>query len=82
MEFYINNKVLAPRCETEEVVEKVIKEIKAEHLQNKEIEILDLCSGSGIIGITLFLELKKAKISCADISRSALKVAKKNAKKH
>lgn len=81
-EFYINNKVLAPRCETEEVVEKVIKEIKAEHLQNKEIEILDLCSGSGIIGITLFLELKKAKITCADISRPALKVAKKNAKKH
>ena len=81
-DFFINNKVLAPRPETEQVVEHTIKEIKAEHLHNKEIHILDLCTGSGIIGITLAQELKKSKITCVDISRPALKVAKKNAKKH
>lgn len=76
-EFYINNFVLAPRKETELLVEKVLKVI--EKTNKKSLNILDLCCGSGAIGLTL---AKYAKVSCkvtlADISLKALKVTKKN----
>jgi release factor glutamine methyltransferase len=67
--------VLTPRQETEILVEKVINDYK----NTKNISILDLCTGSGIIAVTLKKYLQ-AEITASDISNKALKVAKKNAK--
>ena len=77
-EFYINNHVLAPRKETELLVEKVLE---FENSFNQPIKILDLCCGSGVIGLSLAKYSKKqADVTLLDKSLSALKVAQKNAK--
>ncbi len=77
--FAVNNNVLIPRQETELVCEQALKRI------GKDDKVLDMCCGSGAIGITLALECKngskKASVLCADISKDALKVAKFNAKR-
>lgn len=77
-EFLVNKHVLIPRFETEELVEKTLKLIN--NLESKKIDILDIGTGSGCIAITLKKELKDADIDAIDISKKALKVAKKNAK--
>lgn len=71
----INKNVLIPRPETEFLVEKVIKLIKNNNLEN--IKVLDLCTGSGCIAIALSKELK-INVTASDISKKALDVAKEN----
>lgn len=73
----VNKNVLIPRFETEELVEKTIKRIKNKF--DQQINILDLCTGSGCIAITLKKELN-SNITAADISIDALEVAKENIK--
>ncbi len=77
--FKVNKNTLIPRFETEQLVEQTLKYIK-EKYKNKNIEVLDLCTGSGCIGITLKREIPSLSVTITDISRKALKVAKKNAK--
>lgn len=77
-EFKVNEHTLIPRPETEELVLKVI-----EHASEVKAPIIvDVGTGSGVIAITLALEVPGATIIATDISASALSVAKKNAKKH
>lgn len=71
----VNKNVLIPRYETEELVEKTIKKIKNKF--NKKIDVLDLCTGSGCIAITLKKELN-SNVTATDISSDALEVAKEN----
>lgn len=71
--FYVNNNVLCPRPETELLAEQVIK------LANCESKILDLCTGSGCLAITI-QKKTGAKMVASDVSKKALYVAKKNAK--
>ena len=73
----VNENVLIPRFETEELVEKTIKRLK----KKKNLEIVDLGTGSGCIAITLAKNLK-CKMDAVDISGEALEVAKKNALNH
>lgn len=76
--FAVDNRVLIPRPETELVTEQAI--LRA----NDGDKALDLCCGSGAIGATLALECKNrgknVSVTCADVSKDALKVAKYNAK--
>ena len=72
--FQIDKNVLIPRQETELVCEQALK-----HITNKS-KVLDLCCGSGVLGITIALE-KGAKVTLGDISKDALAVAKFNNKK-
>ena len=77
--FKVTKDVLSPRMETEELIYRVIKYVKT--TKKDSIKILDLCTGSGIIAITLKKELKLKSVGliASDISEEALKVAKENA---
>ena len=75
----VNKNVLIPRYETETLTYKTINYIKQKY-KNKKIKILDLCTGSGCIAITLKKEIKNSDIVASDISNKAIKVAKENAK--
>ena len=75
--FKVNENVLIPRFETEELVEKTIKYINK--YLDKKVDILDLGTGSGCIAITLKKELD-CNVDAVDISPKALEVAKLNAK--
>lgn len=88
--FYVDNNVLIPQPDTEILVEnvlKICKNMQKQDNKNKEdisnaIEILDLCTGSGAIAISLDKTLSKdnitVKIIASDISKEALQVAQKN----
>lgn len=71
--FFVTKDVLCPRPETELLVEECLK------FASKKTAVLDLCTGSGAIAITIKKNCN-AKVSASDISKKALKVAKKNAK--
>ena len=76
MEFKVTPDVLIPRPETEELVEMVLKKIP-----DHPVRILDMGTGSGVIGVTLALELKEraGEVVLADISPQALDLALENA---
>jgi len=78
-DFIVNKNVLIPRQETEEVVDYAIK--KARQNFTKPLKIVDICTGSGILGLTLAKNLPYEKVVMTDISESAIEVAKTNAKK-
>jgi len=77
--FKVTPDVLIPRPDTETVVDKVLH-IYPE--RNRKLRILDLCAGSGCIGITLALEFPEARAILMDISTGALQVAKENIARH
>ena len=74
LEFFVNRHTLIPRQDTETLVEKVLEQHK-----EKEVSLLDMCTGSGCIAISLAKLGGYAQVEAADISEEALKVAKKNA---
>ncbi|UCD66746.1 MAG: peptide chain release factor N(5)-glutamine methyltransferase [Deltaproteobacteria bacterium] len=81
--FKVTKDVLIPRPETEFLLEKALAVLKGmEGDSKKKVKILDLGTGSGVIGIVLALELLTAKVTAIDYSLNALKVANHNAKKH
>ena len=77
LRFNVNKKVLAPRMETEILVEEVLKSAK----ERKKCEILDIGTGSGAIAVSI-AKNSPAKVVAVDISKQALEVAKDNAKKN
>lgn len=72
--FHVNEHVLIPRPETEELVQHVIKEVSG-----RPVTIVDIGTGSGIIACTLALELGDSTVYATDISEDALAVAQQNA---
>lgn len=73
--FYVNDSVLIPRPETEQLIKLVVDEFKVKN----ELSILDIGTGSGCIAITLAKEIPQAQVFALDVSESALAVARRNA---
>ena len=74
--FYIDERVLIPRFETEELVENTINYIKKYF--KEPVDIIDLGCGSGVIGLTLEKKVSTNSVDLIDISKEALEVAKTN----
>ena len=85
LRFLVNESVLIPRPETEELVELILKSFlplphpKGDKLANGNIRILDIGTGSGCIAVSLAKNMPLSKVSAIDISEDALRIAKKNA---
>ena len=75
LNFFVDENVLIPRQDTEILVEEVIKIAQKTNAK----KILDLCTGSGAIAVSLAKYLPQSEITAIDISNDALKIAKKNA---
>lgn len=82
-EFYVDKNVLIPQPDTEILVEEAIKILKEKTFQKNKINILDLCTGSGAIIVSLGKELEKISEKYnfygTDISEKAIEIAQKNA---
>lgn len=74
LDFIVRENVLIPRNDTEPMTEMAIK-----HIGNKDMRVLDLCCGSGCIGLSIAYYCKNAKVVLGDISDGALALTKDNA---
>lgn len=77
IDLYVDENVLIPRFETEELVENTIEKLK----KIKNPKVLDLCCGSGAIGIAIKTKIN-SNVVMSDISKNAIEVAKKNCEKY
>lgn len=79
MDFFVNENVLIPRPETEELVFHIKQEFEGKTDANADYEVLDIGTGSGCIAVSLAKLLSNSHITAIDISTGALEVARRNA---
>jgi release factor glutamine methyltransferase len=82
MTFFVNENVLVPRPETEELLEMAIKKIQSVNAISEKIKILDIGTGSGVIPMVLKKHFPQAEVLSVDFSEKALETARKNAAFH
>lgn len=75
MDFYVDENVLIPQPDTEILVEEVLSIIE----KQESLSVLDMCTGSGAIAVSIAKNTNNCKVYAVDISNTALEVAKKNA---
>jgi len=82
LEFFVNKSVLVPRPDTETLVdaalERILPRTNANQHEQEKIMLLDLCTGSGAVAISLKHEIPELEVYATDISSDALEVAKEN----
>ncbi|KYC98898.1 peptide chain release factor N(5)-glutamine methyltransferase [Bacillus amyloliquefaciens] len=78
-EFFVNDDVLIPRPETEEVVFHLLDKQKRVFSEGERLNVIDIGTGSGAIAVTLALECGHFSVAASDISKEALQVAERNA---
>lgn len=78
VDFYVNNSVLIPRVETEEIIDLIKEYINKEIDKNKKLSVCDIGAGCGNIAITLKKLFENADITAIEISEKAIQVIKKN----
>lgn len=89
LEFTVNEHVLIPRQDTETLVEDAMEVITKNQLRGeplsikakRDYDVLDLCCGSGAIGVSLAALCPNVKVTCSDLSKDAIAVAKQNVAK-
>lgn len=79
-DFIVNENVLIPRCETEELVENILYRYD-DYFKGKKVDVADCATGSGCIAIALAKEEPNMRVCASDISFEALEVAKANNEK-
>ena len=81
MKFYVNEHVLIPRPETEELVEWIVEDVRSlkYDVRYGEFKVLEIGTGSGCIAVSIKKELENVDVTAIDVSKEALKVAIKNA---
>ncbi|WP_027388411.1 peptide chain release factor N(5)-glutamine methyltransferase [Chryseobacterium gregarium] len=82
MTFFVNEHVLIPRPETEELLELAIKKINSSTSWRENLKILDIGTGSGVIPLVLKKHFPKAEVTSVDFSENALETARRNAGFH
>jgi release factor glutamine methyltransferase len=80
--FFVDNRVLVPRPETELLVDFALQFLTAERAKNAEKRVLDVGTGSGCIAVTIAVKHPAASVTATDVSEDALAVARANAKRH
>ena len=80
--YYVNEDVLIPRQETEQLAVSTLTLVVKMFGKDPNITIVDIGTGSGILGIYLKEYFQKSRVICTDISEKALQIADKNSKKH
>ncbi len=78
LKFIVNKNVLIPQPDTEILVEEALKQIELKQKSKQIIKVLDLCTGSGAIALSIAKGAKNVEIYASDVSKRALKVAEKN----
>ena len=79
LDFYVDENVLIPQPDTEILVEEVLNIIKNNYKET--INILDICTGSGCIGMAMSKKVEDVKTTLLDVSKDALNIAERNANK-
>ncbi len=79
LEFIVTPDVLIPRPETELIIEATLAIVQD---RNRPVRIIDLCTGSGCIAVSLAKELTAARVIATDASEKALAVARENSRRH
>ncbi|QQV03743.1 MULTISPECIES: peptide chain release factor N(5)-glutamine methyltransferase [Chryseobacterium] len=82
MKIFVDENVLIPRPETEELLEITLQKIQSSGLKIQDMKILDIGTGSGIIPLVLKKHFPEAVVYTVDFSEKALKTARKNAEFH
>jgi release factor glutamine methyltransferase len=80
--FMVNGSVLIPRPETEELVRLAVQALRTLQRPNTPLRVLDLCTGSGCIAVSVAAQLPAVSVAACDVSEEALEVAQRNAQRH
>ncbi|MEK7085389.1 MAG: peptide chain release factor N(5)-glutamine methyltransferase [Patescibacteria group bacterium] len=82
LNFYVDNRVLVPRPETEMLVEKVLRFLKSNAEEGRRFRVLDVGTGSGNIAISLAKNFDAQEVVALDVSEGAIEIAKINIEQH